>query len=252
MRRPLIVGNWKLHKTLEETLELVNAIKRGTEKKSDVDVAVAPVFTALSVARAALAESRVGLAAQNCYPENQGAFTGEVSPALLKDIGCRYVILGHSERRQLFGEEGAFINRKVQAVIREGLEAILCVGESLSQREARTTFEVIGEQLREGLRDISSEAMRQVIIAYEPVWAIGTGQTATPEQAEEVHAFIRGLLTSMFDTEVAQGIRILYGGSVKPDNVDKLMAQPDLDGALVGGASLKSGDFLRIVDFQKN
>jgi len=252
MRRPLIVGNWKLHKTLEETLELVNAIKSGAQKVVDVDVAVAPVFTALSVARAALADSRVGLAAQNCYPENQGAFTGEVSPALLKDIGCRFVILGHSERRQLFGEDGAFINRKVQAVIREGLEAILCIGETLDQREAGTTFDILAGQLREGLQDVSGGSMKQVVVAYEPVWAIGTGKTATPEQAEEVHAFIRKLLTSLFGAEVAQATRILYGGSVKPDNVDNLMSQPDLDGALVGGASLKSDDFLRIVNFKKN
>ncbi|MBN2427030.1 MAG: triose-phosphate isomerase [Deltaproteobacteria bacterium] len=252
MRRPLIVGNWKLHKTLGETLELVNAIKTGSENSTEVDIAVAPVFTALSVARATLAESRVGLAAQNCYPEKQGAFTGEVSPALLKDIGCLFVILGHSERRQLFGEDGAFINRKVHAVIKEGLVAILCIGETLAQREAGTTFDILATQLREGLQKISAEDMKQVVIAYEPVWAIGTGKTATPEQAEEVHAFIRSLLASTFDAGVAQSTRILYGGSVKPDNVDNLMAQPDLDGALVGGASLKSADFLRIINFQKS
>ena len=252
MRRPLIVGNWKLHKTLGETLELVNAIKAGSENSTEVDIAVAPVFTALSVARAALAESRVGLAAQNCYPEKQGAFTGEVSPALLKDIGCLFVILGHSERRQLFGEDGAFINRKVHAVIKEGLVAILCIGETLAQREAGTTFDILATQLREGLQEISAEDMKQVVIAYEPVWAIGTGKTATPEQAEEVHAFIRSLLASSFDAGIAQSTRILYGGSVKPDNVDNLMAKPDLDGALVGGASLKSADFLRIINFQKS
>jgi triosephosphate isomerase len=251
MRRPLIVGNWKLHKTLDETLELVNAIKAGTENTTEVDVAVAPVFTALSVARAALAGSLVSLAAQNCYPENQGAFTGEVSPLLLNDIGCRFVILGHSERRQLFGEDDAFINRKVHAVIAESLEAILCIGETLEQREAGTTFDILSTQLDLGLERVSAQAMKQLIVAYEPIWAIGTGKTATPEQAEEVHHFIRGFLTSRFDAETAQNSRILYGGSVKPDNVNKLMAQPDIDGALVGGASLKSEDFLRIVDFQK-
>jgi triosephosphate isomerase len=252
MRRPLIVGNWKLHKTLEEALELVNGIKAGTEQNEDVDVAVAPVFTALSVARAALAKSRIGLAAQNCYPENQGAFTGEVSPALLKDIGCRYVIVGHSERRQLFHEDGALINAKVKAVIGEGLEAILCIGETLDERQAGTTFDILTGQIKEGLKDVSGEAMRQVVIAYEPVWAIGTGQTATPEQAEEVHAFIRTLLAELYNTDLAQTVRILYGGSVKPGNVDNLMAQPNLDGALVGGASLKSEDFNRIVNFQKS
>jgi triosephosphate isomerase (TIM) len=251
MRRPLIAGNWKLHKTLEEALELVNEIKLGTENIGDVDIAVAPVFTALSVARAALAGSRVALAAQNCYPENKGAFTGEVSPALLKDIGCRYIIVGHSERRQLFGEDSAFINRKVKAVIQEGLDVILCVGETLEERQADTTFDILTSQIKEGLQDVSAEAMRQVVIAYEPVWAIGTGKTATPEQAEEVHAFIRNLLADIFNAEVAQGTRILYGGSVKPDNVDNLMSKPNLDGALVGGASLKSEDFIRIANFQK-
>ena len=252
MRRPLIVGNWKLHKTLEEALELVNGIKTGTEQNEDVDVAVAPVFTALSVARAALAESRVALAAQNCYPENKGAFTGEVSPALLKDIGCQYVIIGHSERRQLFGETNTFINRKLVAVIQEGLQPILCVGETLDQRLAEKTFDIITNQIKEGLEDISAEDMKQVVIAYEPVWAIGTGKTATPEQAEEVHAFIRNLLAELYNTDVAETVRILYGGSVKPGNVDNLMAKPNLDGALVGGASLKSEDFNRIVNFEKS
>ena len=250
MRRPLIVGNWKLHKTLEETLALVIVIKAGVATTGEVDVAVAPVFTALSVARAALAGSPVGLAAQNCFPENQGAFTGEVSPALLKDIGCRFVILGHSERRQLFREDGAFINRKVKAVIGEGLQAIFCIGETLEQREAGTTFDILGTQVREGLRDVPAESMKQVVVAYEPVWAIGTGKTATPGQAEEVHAFIRDLLGTLYDAHVAQATRILYGGSVKPDNIDNLMRQPDLDGALVGGASLKGEDFLRIVNFK--
>ncbi len=251
MRRPLIAGNWKLHKTLEEALELLNEIKLGTESIRDVDIAVAPVFTALSVARAALAGSRVALAAQNCYPENKGAFTGEVSPALLKDIGCRYIIVGHSERRQLFGENSAFINRKVKAVLQEGLEVILCVGETLGERQADTTFDILTSQIKEGLKDVSVAIMKQVVIAYEPVWAIGTGKTATPEQAEEVHAFIRNLLADMFNADVAQGTRILYGGSVKPDNVENLMSKPNLDGALVGGASLKSEDFIRIVNFQK-
>lgn len=252
MRKPLIVGNWKLNNSLAETLALVNHIKTGVETTAGVDIAVAPVFTALSVANIALAESCVALAAQNCYPENKGAFTGEVSPALLKDIGCRYVIVGHSERRQLFGEDDSFINRKVQAVIQEGLEVILCIGETLNERQTDITFDVLTRQLREGLKKVSAMDMKQVVIAYEPVWAIGTGKTATPEQAEEVHAYLRNLLAEIYDAETAQSTRILYGGSVKPDNVDTLMAQPDLDGALVGGASLKSEDFLRIVRFQRS
>ncbi|MEJ2699805.1 MAG: triose-phosphate isomerase, partial [Desulfuromonadales bacterium] len=186
----------------------------------------------------------------NCYPENTGAFTGEVSPLLLQDVGCRYIIVGHSERRQIFGEADDFINRKVKAVIAQCLKVILCIGETLEDRESGQTLQVLQRQVSEGLKDLTASDMAQVVIAYEPVWAIGTGKTASNEQAQEAHNFVRGLLGETFGKETAEATRILYGGSVKPGNVDGLMAQPDIDGALVGGASLKAADFVRIVRFQ--
>ncbi len=250
MRKPLIAGNWKLHKTVTEALELVEALKKGLADIKDRDIVVAPVFTALAKASETLAGSNIALAAQNCFPENTGAFTGEVSPVLLQDVGCGYIIVGHSERRQIFGESDDFINRKVKAVIAQGLRVILCIGETLEERESERTFQVLQRQVSEGLKDLSSAEMAQVVIAYEPVWAIGTGKTASNEQAQEAHGFIRGLLKEIFGKETSEATRILYGGSVKPGNVDGLMAQADIDGALVGGASLKAADFVRIVRFQ--
>lgn len=252
MRRPVIAGNWKLHKTLAETRELVHALKSELAELTDVDLVVAPPFTALNAAAVALADSNIALAAQNCYPVASGAFTGEVSPLLLQDAGCRYVLVGHSERRQLFGETDAFINSKVHAVLAQGLQPILCVGETLEERESGKMYDVLTRQFKQGLSGVEAKAMTQIILAYEPVWAIGTGVTASEEQAAEAHAFIRGLAQGLYDETIAKALRILYGGSVKPDNVDGLMAQEDIDGTLVGGASLKAADFIRIARFQRS
>jgi triosephosphate isomerase len=252
MRRPFIAGNWKLHKTVAEALELVNTLKAELADIDDADIVVAPVFTALGRVAEALAGSNITVAAQNCYPANSGAFTGEVSPPLLKDAGCRHVIVGHSERRQIFGETDAFINAKVKALMAEGLTAIFCIGETLEERESGRMFDILRRQVSEGLRDLDAVAMAGVVVAYEPVWAIGTGKTASDEQAQEAHAFIRGLLQGQFGEKTAEKIRIIYGGSVKPDNVDGLMARPDIDGTLVGGASLKAVDFVRIARFRRS
>jgi len=252
MRRPFIAGNWKLNKTVAEALELVNTLKAELADITDADIVVAPVFTALGQVADALAGSNIAVAAQNCYPERSGAFTGEVSPALLKDVGCRHVIVGHSERRHIFGETDAFINAKVRALVTEGLTAIFCIGETLEERESGRMFDILRRQLSEGLKDLDAAAMEGVVVAYEPVWAIGTGKTATDEQANEAHAFIRSLLQDRFGVMTAGTTRILYGGSVKPDNVDGLMAMPDIDGTLVGGASLKAADFVRIARFRRS
>ena len=252
MRRPMIAGNWKLHKTRSEASELVSALISSLAGLEGVDVVVAPPFTALDSVAATLAASgsHIALAAQNCYPETTGAFTGEVSPLLLKDAGCRLVIVGHSERRQLLGESDEFINRKVHALVKEGLGVIFCIGETLEERESEQMFDVLRRQVRLGLKGLAADLMRHVVIAYEPVWAIGTGKTATDEQAQEAHAFVRALLREQFGPAVAEATRILYGGSVKPGNVDGLMTQTDVDGALVGGASLKAEEFTRIARFQ--
>jgi triosephosphate isomerase len=199
---------------------------------------------------ASIPGSAIRLAAQNCYPETSGAFTGEVSPCLLKDAGCSYVIVGHSERRQLFGESDEFINRKVHAILQEGLGCIFCIGETLEEREGEQFFDVLRRQVRLGLKGVTPEMMSHLVVAYEPVWAIGTGKTASDEQAQEAHAFVRALLREQFRPDIAESTRILYGGSVKPNNIDGLMAQPDVDGALVGGASLKAEDFARIACFK--
>jgi triosephosphate isomerase len=252
MRRPFIAGNWKLNKTIAEALDLVNTLRVDLAGIADADIVVAPVFTALGPVAMALTGSNISVAAQNCYPEKSGAFTGEVSPALLKDAGCRHVIVGHSERRQIFGETNAFINAKVKALMAEGLTAIFCIGETLEERESGRMFDILRGQVNEGLKGLDDAAMAGVVVAYEPVWAIGTGKTATDEQAQEAHAFIRGLLQDQFDEKTADSTRILYGGSVKPDNVDGLMAMPDIDGTLVGGASLKAADFVRIARFRRS
>jgi triosephosphate isomerase len=251
MRRPMIAGNWKLHKTVAEALDLVAALKSGLAGVQDIDIVVAPTFTVLGAVAESLTESNIQLAAQNCYPADTGAFTGEVSPLLLRDIGCRYVIVGHSERRSLFGETDEFINRKVLAVLAGGLRPILCVGETLEERNENRTYEILDGQIRRGLADIDPDHLARMTIAYEPVWAIGTGQTASEEQAQEAHLFIRDLVAKLFTSKAAANLRILYGGSVKPDNVDGLMAMPDIDGALVGGASLKAADFIRIARFKR-
>jgi len=250
MRRPFIAGNWKLHKTLAESRDLAQQLFVGTADVKDRDIVIAPVFTALAAVTQIVGDTHIGLAAQNCYPADQGAFTGEVSPALLKDAGCGYVIIGHSERRQLFAETDEFINQKVHKCLETGLNPILCIGETLEERETDQMLEVLTRQVKGGLAGLTAEQMEQIVIAYEPVWAIGTGKTASDEQAQEAHSFIRGLVQGLFTPEVAAAVRILYGGSVKPGNVDGLMAQADIDGALVGGASLNAEDFLRIIKFQ--
>ncbi len=250
MRRPFIAGNWKLHKTLAESRDLAQQLFVGTADVKDRDIVIAPVFTALAAVTQIVGDTHIGLAAQNCYPADQGAFTGEVSPALLKDAGCGYVIIGHSERRQLFAETDEFINQKVHKCLETGLNPILCIGETLEERETDQMLEVLTRQVKGGLAGLTAGQMEQIVIAYEPVWAIGTGKTATDEQAQEAHSFIRGLVQGLFTPEVAAAVRILYGGSVKPGNVDGLMAQADIDGALVGGASLNAEDFLRIIKFQ--
>jgi triosephosphate isomerase len=250
MRTPMIAGNWKLHKTLAESSDLVAELIPAVAANQAVEIVIAPVFTALSKVAETISGSNIKLSAQNCHPGPQGAFTGEVSPPLLKDVGCQYVIVGHSERRQLFGETDEVINKKVIALAEYGLGAIFCIGETLEERETELTFDILRRQVRVGLKNVGIKQMENVVIAYEPVWAIGTGKTASNEQAQEAHAFIRALLTELYNLQTANATRILYGGSVKPDNVDGLMSQPDVDGALVGGASLKAADFARIINFQ--
>ena len=249
MRKPVIAGNWKLFKTIGEAVALVNELKPLVANNHGVEVVVAPVFTALSRVADVLAGSNVKLAAQNCYWEEEGAFTGEVAPRLLKDAGCSHVIIGHSERRQYFGETDQTVNKKTKAAIAAGLTAIVCVGEMLAERESDQTFSVIETQIQGGLTGLAADDFNSIVIAYEPVWAIGTGKTASDAQAQEVHVFIRQLIASLFSQAVADSTRILYGGSVKPDNVKGLMAQPDIDGALVGGASLKAESFAAIANF---
>ncbi|HZS39929.1 MAG TPA: triose-phosphate isomerase [Polyangia bacterium] len=249
-RVPFICGNWKLHKTIAESLELATAIKNAVGPLRDVEVAIAPVFTSLHAVAKRLEGSQVALAAQNCFWEDQGAWTGEVSAKLVADVGCTYVILGHSERRQHFGELDAAVNLKVKAALKHGLGPIVCVGETDKERDAGETFGRVRTQLDGGLAGLGHADAEKLTIAYEPVWAIGTGRTATPQQAEEVHAFIRGILGEKFG-DAAERIRIQYGGSVKPDNAAALLSQPNIDGALVGGASLKADDFLKIVKYRQ-
>jgi triosephosphate isomerase len=245
-----MAANWKMHFTLAEAVALVEDLKTGISRFSERVVVVAPAFTALSAVGSALAGSPIRLAAQNCYWESQGAFTGEISPPMLLDLGCHYVIVGHSERRQYFGETDQTVNDKMAALLSLQLTPILCIGESIDQRQAGETLRVLADQLTGALEGFEDEQVAGMVVAYEPVWAIGTGHTATKEQAQEAHAFIRESLAKRFNNTVANHTRILYGGSVKPDNVDSLMAQPDIDGALVGGASLKADSFGRIVDFE--
>jgi len=250
-RLPFMAGNWKMNKTVGEALDLVRELKAATSGVKDVEVAVAPPFTALYAIRKELEGSSIHLAAQNLYWEEKGAFTGEVSPLMLKEVGCHYVIIGHSERRQFFGETDETVNRRIRAALAQGLKVIFCIGETLKEREEGKTFSVIERQLEGGLKGLGDQEMTNMVIAYEPVWAIGTGKTATPEQAEEVHRFIRGKIEKLYSREVSEGIRIQYGGSVTPENVKGLMNQPNIDGALVGGASLKAEFFSKIVRFKE-
>ncbi len=246
-RRKLVAGNWKLHKTVAESVAFTRELVGMLAGARDTEVAVAPVFTALRAVSDALEASNIRLAGQNVHWEDQGAFTGEVSAPLLRDVGCSMCIVGHSERRQYFGETDVGVSRKVRALLSHGLVPIVCVGETLEEREANRTTDVVLGQLDAGLEGLSDADAAKLVIAYEPVWAIGTGRTASPGDAQEVHAAIRGRVAERFGAAVANGARILYGGSVKPENAHDLMAQPDIDGALVGGASLKADSFVAIV-----
>jgi triosephosphate isomerase len=250
MRRTLIAGNWKMYKTAGEAAALIGEIKKGAAGAPS-DVLVAPPFTALVAAVAAAKGSVVAVAAQNMHFEKEGAFTGEVSPLMLKDLGVTSVILGHSERRQYFAETDAGVAKKTKVALDNGLAPVSCVGEMLAERESGKTMEVVGRQVDAILKALTADEAARIVIAYEPVWAIGTGKVATPEQAQEVHAFIRQRIAAVHGTKVADVLRVLYGGSVKPDNVKGLMALPDVDGALVGGASLKADSFLKLVHYDK-
>jgi triosephosphate isomerase len=247
MRQKFVAGNWKMHTDRHSARELAAAVVRGVAGETRVAVAVCPPFPYLSLVGEVLRGGPVALGAQNAYPEREGAFTGEVSPTMLTDLGCRYVILGHSERRHKLGESDAFINRKVRACLGAGLEVILCLGETLAERQAGRTEAVLQGQLSAALEGLDAAALRRVVLAYEPVWAIGTGQNATPQQAEDAHAFLRGQVRDRLGEEAAGDLLILYGGSAKPDNVAALLRQPDVDGGLIGGASLQADSFLAIV-----
>ncbi len=246
-RRPLIAGNWKMYRTQAEAAALVTALCHRLPAQPVAEVLVLPPFTALAaVARALASESRVALGAQNCHWAKEGAYTGEVSPWMLLDVGCTYVLVGHSERRQLFGETDALVNKRARGALAAGLKPIVCVGETLQERDAGRTLSVVASQLAGSLAEMSAEEMAHVTLAYEPVWAIGTGRNATPAQAQEVHAQVREDLGRLFGAAAALAIRILYGGSVKPDNAAALLGQKDVDGALVGGASLDAAGFATI------
>jgi triosephosphate isomerase len=250
-RVPFIAGNWKMNKTVKEAIDLVRELKATISGVKGVEVAVAPPFTALYAVRKELEGSTIRLAAQNLYWEEKGAYTGEISPPMLKEVGCDYIIIGHSERRQFFGETDETVNRRIKAALTQGLEVIFCIGETLKEREEGKTFSVIERQLEGGLKGLGDQEMRNMVIAYEPVWAIGTGKTATPEQAEEVHRFIRTKIEKLYSRGISEGIRIQYGGSVTPENIKGLMNQANIDGALVGGASLKAESFSKIVRFKE-
>ena len=250
-RRYFIAGNWKMNNTAAKANELIGAINAQIASETSVDVAVCPTFTALDAASKALAGSNVKLGAQNMYVKASGAYTGEIAADMLKEFGCAYVILGHSERREYFKETDAFINEKVLAVLANGMKPILCVGEKLEEREAGKTIDVVSKQTEGGLAGVSKEDAEKIVIAYEPVWAIGTGKTATPEMAQEVHAEIRKILAKLFGADTAEKIRILYGGSMKPENADALLAEKDIDGGLIGGAALKADSFVALVNSAK-
>ncbi|HKO99308.1 MAG TPA: triose-phosphate isomerase [Pyrinomonadaceae bacterium] len=251
MRKPVIAGNWKMYKTLGEAVDTALALKPLVANANHCEVVIASVFTALKTVADRLEGSNIGVAAQNCSTEvEEGAHTGEVLATMLADVGAKYVIVGHSERRQIYLETDTMVNRKCQAGLAAGLTVIMCVGESLEQREQGTAEAVVSGQLSGGLSGLTASDLDRIIIAYEPVWAIGTGRTATPEQAQEMHAFIRRVFADRYNDPAARSMRILYGGSVKPDNIAGLMAKPDIDGALVGGASLKAESFAQIVSYK--
>ena len=247
MRTPLIAGNWKMFKTVREAVRFVTDLKARISEVTGVEVVVAPTFPALQAVAAVLEGSRIGVAAQNIHWEREGAFTGEVSASMIRDAGAQWVIVGHSERRTLFGDTDETVNRKVRAAITATLTPIVCIGETLQEREANRTLEILDRHIKAGLDGVTGSELAALVVAYEPVWAIGTGRTATPAEAQQAHEHIRTRLTQWFGLDAASRCRVLYGGSVKPDNIAALMAQPDVDGALVGGASLDADGFTRIV-----
>lgn len=247
MRRVIIAGNWKMNKTITEAIDLANSIKRSLYDIPEIEIVICPPFTALSDCYEVIMDTNIKLGAQDAHWAKEGAFTGEISSAMLKDIGCEYCIIGHSERRLLFNETNEIVNKKVKAVLSGGLKPIVCVGEKLEERKKGHAFEVVKDHIENGLSGLSREEMLNIVIAYEPVWAIGTGVNATKNEAEEVHKYIRGLLKKMYDEDLAKSVRIQYGGSVRPDNIKELISEEDIDGALVGGASLKAKDFIDIV-----
>ena len=250
MRTPILAGNWKMNLLRQDVAALLDELRKGVEGVGDREILVCPAFPYLAQAASRLKDTRIRLGAQDCCWEKDGSFTGEVSPWMLRDVGCSHVILGHSERRHVLGETDATIHKKLGCAITAGLDPILCVGETLEERQADRTWAVVESQLAGGLEALTAEQCAGLFIAYEPVWAIGTGHTATPDQAQEVHGQIRSWVEKRLGPGISRGIRILYGGSVNPKNVDGLMAQPDIDGGLVGGASLKAADFIRLVRFE--
>jgi len=249
-RRPLIAGNWKMYKTCEEAVETAAKVAELTADVTEVDIMIAPPFTALSPVSTALATSAVSVGAQNLYWEKEGAFTGEIAPAMLVSAGCRYVIVGHSERRQYFGETDDTVNRKIRAALDSNLIPVMCIGETKNERDSNLTLSVLDKQVQKGLKGFSRDELTKLVIAYEPVWAIGTGETATAEQAQAAHRFIRETIGKTLDQKLSETVRILYGGSVKPNNISGLMKMTDIDGALIGGASLDAKTFSSIVKFK--
>lgn len=250
MRPPVIAGNWKMYKTVKETRDFIETFKPLVKNSAHCEIVIAPPFTALSDAVKAVQSSNIRISAQDLYWEKEGAFTGEVSASMLAEAGCSYTIVGHSERRQYFGESNETVSKKIRAALSGALTPIVCVGETLAEREGGKTQQVLETQCYQGLAALTANDFSHIILAYEPVWAIGTGRTATPELAEEAHRFIRDMIQRAVGEKVAQNLRILYGGSVKPENIKGLMAQADIDGALVGGASLQADFFARIVNFE--
>jgi triosephosphate isomerase len=250
-RRPLIAGNWKMYKTPDEAAETAKQLLHHAQGITDIDMMIAPTFIALAAVGAAIKNSSIALGAQNLYWEDEGAYTGEVSAPMLKSAGCRFCIIGHSERRQYFGETDETVNKKIRAAVKAGLQPVFCVGETEKERESGKTLSILDKQIKKGLEGLVLQQLNLLTIAYEPVWAIGTGKTATADQAQEVHRFIRSVVQSDLGQTLSDSIRILYGGSVKPDNIASLMAMPDIDGALVGGASLSAESFSKIIKFQR-
>ena len=248
MRKKVVAGNWKMNNDLSQSVNLISEIKNAVAgKELNVEIIICPPFTSLETASALVKDTNVKLGGQNMYFEDSGAYTGEISASMLKSVGCEFVILGHSERRAIFGESDEVINKKIKKALSAGLKPIFCIGETLEERESGVTNKIIEKQVRNGLTGISAEELESIIVAYEPVWAIGTGKTATPEQAQEVHKFIRNLIKELYSANSAENLTIQYGGSVKGDNAKSLLSQPDIDGALVGGACLNADSFFDII-----